>query len=629
MWASNSIVFTFHEQTSSGNPPQLIRSVAATNFADNWTKTVSFVDPRSIRLVAGPDGSLYTGAKYGIVVEVTRFDPATGNSIWTQERSHPLSGDEFDFKLLLGTSNPIVTINDPAAPSVSVLSRINGSTLRNDPDISTGVITALAPTLSAGYTALGVTGGVGTIAQVMLKGERIARGSGSGVYGPAITDISGQGHTSGFSVLNSSPKDLGLRHNTASIATPSFEDFSAGVANAIATAGTRVAVAGQVTLANGDKQARVVHFSLDRFAANDVFGFRKNTTLNVPAPGVESNDGLAHNITPIVVTQPTHGVVSLASDGSFSYTPDADFSGIDTFTYRLGTGLNDTATVSLIGIKPTGVTLPFSVIGGQPVNARVDMLARSLVPLSVAISDNATGAAFPSTVTIPASENSGDFVGITVGVAANQNCTVTATFDGFTATGSFSIDAARPSSLVLNPNSLVGGQGFVGTVNANGPANTSGYAIAITHSGTEITTPINVLMPGGATQVSFNGTTIARSTQITHTVTATARGTSRTANLTINPGGLFGVTVAPTSIKGGTNAQGKLQTAGLAPTGGTLVAVSTDGPQITVPPTVTVDAGQQFKTFVVTSTAVSSTTPRTIIASFGTVIKTTTLTLTP
>src|SRR5690606_30635584 len=50
--------------------------------------------------------------------------------------------------------------------------------------------------------------------------------------------------------------------------------------------------------------------------------------------GVLANDvgsSLTHHQ---VVTPPAHGSLTLDADGSFSYAPDADFSGLDTFTYQ-------------------------------------------------------------------------------------------------------------------------------------------------------------------------------------------------------------------------------------------------------------------------------------------------------
>ena len=54
-------------------------------------------------------------------------------------------------------------------------------------------------------------------------------------------------------------------------------------------------------------------------------------------------DTLTVATTPVV--DPTSGTVSLASDGTFTYTPDADFHGTDTFVYQISDGAEtDTRT---------------------------------------------------------------------------------------------------------------------------------------------------------------------------------------------------------------------------------------------------------------------------------------------
>jgi VCBS repeat-containing protein len=58
----------------------------------------------------------------------------------------------------------------------------------------------------------------------------------------------------------------------------------------------------------------------------------------VPAPGVLANDyDDAEFDAPHVhdrVGGPDHGELTLNRDGSFIYTPDPDFTGVDGFTYR-------------------------------------------------------------------------------------------------------------------------------------------------------------------------------------------------------------------------------------------------------------------------------------------------------
>jgi cadherin-like protein len=71
-------------------------------------------------------------------------------------------------------------------------------------------------------------------------------------------------------------------------------------------------------------------------AAADSFTALKDRTLNVAAPGVLRNDSDVDgdSLSAEKVNSPSHGVVTLASDGSFSYTPNSGYVGPDAFSYR-------------------------------------------------------------------------------------------------------------------------------------------------------------------------------------------------------------------------------------------------------------------------------------------------------
>jgi uncharacterized repeat protein (TIGR01451 family) len=74
-------------------------------------------------------------------------------------------------------------------------------------------------------------------------------------------------------------------------------------------------------------------------AVDDNYSMQENTILSVAAPGVFGNDsGVGpNNFVAVLETPAAHGTVSLLADGSFTYTPDADFTGTDTFTYMMVT----------------------------------------------------------------------------------------------------------------------------------------------------------------------------------------------------------------------------------------------------------------------------------------------------
>ena len=86
-------------------------------------------------------------------------------------------------------------------------------------------------------------------------------------------------------------------------------------------------------------------------AAADGATTSEDTTLSVPAPGVLGNDSdVDHDpLTATLVGGPDHGSVTLNADGSFVYTPDANYSGGDSFDYTVsdGRGGTDDSWVSL------------------------------------------------------------------------------------------------------------------------------------------------------------------------------------------------------------------------------------------------------------------------------------------
>lgn len=109
-------------------------------------------------------------------------------------------------------------------------------------------------------------------------------------------------------------------------------------------------------------------------AAADSFGVIKDHTLNVNAPGVLLNDHDADGdpLTAIPGTGAAHGVVTLAANGSFSYTPASGYAGPDAFSYRASDGIATsptrvvTLTVSAVPPVPTPTPVPTPVPTAVP-----------------------------------------------------------------------------------------------------------------------------------------------------------------------------------------------------------------------------------------------------------------------
>lgn len=90
-------------------------------------------------------------------------------------------------------------------------------------------------------------------------------------------------------------------------------------------------------------------------AAGDSYAVNEDTNLTVAAPGVLGNDQFTGAASAVLVTPPSSGSLVLNSDGSFTYTPSANYSGAVSFTYKLISG----------GIESTLATVELTV---NPVN---------------------------------------------------------------------------------------------------------------------------------------------------------------------------------------------------------------------------------------------------------------------
>jgi VCBS repeat-containing protein len=92
-------------------------------------------------------------------------------------------------------------------------------------------------------------------------------------------------------------------------------------------------------------------------AADDSYQLLAGNSLHVDADnGMLSTDVDIDSIQLVSLLQdgPAHGQLALNPDGSFDYTPEANFTGIDTFTYVANDGLADSAIAPVsIEVKPS------------------------------------------------------------------------------------------------------------------------------------------------------------------------------------------------------------------------------------------------------------------------------------
>ena len=97
--------------------------------------------------------------------------------------------------------------------------------------------------------------------------------------------------------------------------------------------------------------AAYVH-ALPPGAADDEYSTPEDTLLETTAgPGVLDNDADPDgaSLTAVLDAGPAHGTLDLRPDGSFTYSPAANWNGVDAFTYHANNGMynSDPATVTI------------------------------------------------------------------------------------------------------------------------------------------------------------------------------------------------------------------------------------------------------------------------------------------
>ena len=93
--------------------------------------------------------------------------------------------------------------------------------------------------------------------------------------------------------------------------------------------------------------------------------------------GDQDGDAITLQTTP--VSGPANGTVALASDGSFTYTPNSGFNGTDSFVYRIADATGRTADGTVTITVTSGPALP-STLYFQPTGPTSDIWAMTAAP---------------------------------------------------------------------------------------------------------------------------------------------------------------------------------------------------------------------------------------------------------
>ena len=182
---------------------------------------------------------------------------------------------------------------------------------------------------ATGLSALGVTPLVNTDALINIQSDGT-------VYAAPAVSINGQAVTSGSQLTFANPVDVSIDLTVlapGAVLTLYFDLLGLGAANS------------RVTI---DNVQIVANLNTEPVAENDVAIVDEDSFISIP---VLANDTDTENdpLTTFLVDAPQNGGVVQNLDGSFTYTPNANYFGTDSFTYRANDGEFDSnlATVDI------------------------------------------------------------------------------------------------------------------------------------------------------------------------------------------------------------------------------------------------------------------------------------------
>jgi hypothetical protein len=272
---------------------------------------------------------------------------------------------------------------------------------------------------------------------------------------------------------------------------------------------------------------------------------------------------------------------------------------------------------------------PLSVMGGNNLVGTVSLSGPSSTDAVVTLSDNTTYLTTPASVVVPAGSTQASFT-ITSGYVTTLNTrTVTAAYNGVSKAVNVTLTpTSQVSSVGLAPATVSGGSSSTGTVTLNGPAPVGGLTISLASSSPSAVVPSSVKVMAGATSANFNIQTSAVASLTSATITASKLGVSKTGLLTIQPASGFNLTMAPSTVMGGSKTIGTVNLGSTSAVSRT-VTLTDNSSYLTTPASVVVPAGASSATFTVGTAYVTSTATRTVTATFGGTSKSASVTITP
>jgi uncharacterized protein (TIGR03437 family) len=273
---------------------------------------------------------------------------------------------------------------------------------------------------------------------------------------------------------------------------------------------------------------------------------------------------------------------------------------------------------------------PTSVTGGQGSTGTITISpAAPAGGVLVNLASDSLSASMPASVTIPAGQASATVSVSTSAVSSPVIANLTA-FSANTVSFPLTVNPGTTGTIVgwsLSPSTVTGGQGSVGTITLSGAAPAAGVQVNLASNNAAVSVPASVTIPVGQNSVTVPISTSAVSTPVNATITASSANTVP-ATFAVNPGSggslgtLTSFSVSPSTVSGGQGSIGTVTLPASALAGGVQITLSSDNPSASMPPSVTIAAGQSSISFAVSTSTVSSPAIATLTATSANAVST-------
>lgn len=288
-------------------------------------------------------------------------------------------------------------------------------------------------------------------------------------------------------------------------------------------------------------------------------------------------------------------------------------------TITAGTG--SLAATSTLTIEPPALEFlygPSATQGGETFTGSV--LLSGLAPaggIVITLTSSDSSVTVPKSVTVPAGQDSAQFKCASAGVSAQKTVKVSGTFGGVVESFSVTLDPTSINTLGIEPDPVAGGTRCTGSFTLLGKAPAGGLLVTLASDSKAVSTPSSVIIGAGKASGAFVVRTSPVAAALTATITVTCNGYSYAMSLTVLPPVLTSITLKPGSVKGGENSVGTVKLGSPAPSGGTVVSLSTGISNVNLPASVTIPAGKTSVEFTIRTKKVSQSTSTTINATLG------------